>query len=116
VASLKAQFIRELASRVALTILGDPAQASPYILCFAIPGINADALINQTASAIAIASGSACSSGTIDPSSVLRAMGIEGDLLYGAVRISFDPAHTPADIRVAVAAISAAVERIQAAS
>ncbi len=116
VASLKAQFIRELASRVALTILGDPAQSSPYILCFAIPGINADALINQTASAIAIASGSACSSGTIDPSSVLRAMGIEGDLLYGAVRISFDPAHTPADIRVAVAAISAAVERIQAAS
>lgn len=109
----KARLIDQLQAALPLQINGDSEQASPYILNLSIAGITSDALINQTASEIAIASGSACSSGTIEPSRVLRAMGIEGERLHGAVRISFDPAHTEADIDFAADAIARAVARIR---
>ncbi|MBK1735428.1 cysteine desulfurase [Halorhodospira abdelmalekii] len=87
--------------------------SSPYILNFSIPGISSAALINQTRDQIAIASGSACAAGAIDPSPVLRAMGVDDDALYGAVRISFSRQHSAADIDFAAAAIAAAVDRIR---
>ncbi len=113
VAALKAQCVEMLKASLDPSIHGDPDRTSPYILNFAIKGIRSDALINQTASEIAIASGSACSSGAVEPSAVLRAMGIEGDALRGAVRLSFDRSHTRDDISTAVAAIAAAVQRLR---
>jgi cysteine desulfurase len=113
IASLKTQFVQTLSAKLPISIHGDQDQASPYILNFAIPGIRSDALINQTAGEIAIASGSACSSGTVEPSAVLRAMGLAGDALYGAVRIGFDRNHTSEDITAAIAAIAGAVQRIR---
>lgn len=113
VRKLRNQFIERLSEQVPLKVHGAAEAASPYIVNFSIPGIGSDALINQCAGEIAIASGSACSSGTVEPSYVLRAMGLEGDLLYGAVRVSFDRYHTPADIAVAVEAIVNAVNRIR---
>jgi cysteine desulfurase len=113
VARLKAEFIDTLSARVSLSVHGAQDAASPYIVNLSVRGIGSDALINQCAAEIAIASGSACSSGTVEPSHVLRAMGLEGDPLYGAVRVSFDRYHTSADIEVAVDAIANAVERIK---
>lgn len=111
---LHAQFIEGLRAEVPLKRHGDPAHGSPYILNFSVPGIGSDALINQCAAEVAFASGSACSSGTIDPSHVLRAMGVTGEDLRGAVRVSFDRYLTPDDIAQAVASILAAIKRIQA--
>jgi cysteine desulfurase len=51
--------------------------------------VSADSLIIALRDEVAIASGSACNSGAVETSHVLRSMGIEGDRLYGAVRISF---------------------------
>ncbi len=90
-----------------------PVVRSPYIINFSIAGIGSDALINQLWNKIAISSGSACSSGTIEPSYVLRAMGIEGDDLYGAVRVSFSRDHSTNDILYAVEEIVAAVNRMR---
>ncbi|MCG5531016.1 cysteine desulfurase [Halorhodospira halochloris] len=87
--------------------------SSPYIINFAIAGIPSSVLINQTREQIAIASGSACSSGSLDPSPILRAMGVEGDPLYGAVRVSFSRQHTEAEIDYAAAAISNAAQRVK---
>ncbi|KAA6182247.1 cysteine desulfurase [Thiohalocapsa marina] len=115
VADLKAQFLERLGAALPLQVHGSPQQASPYIVNLSIDGIRSDALINQTAADIAIASGSACSSGTVDPSPVLRAMGVAEEALYGAVRVSFAPQHTPAEIAFAADAIIAAVQRIRAA-
>ncbi len=113
VTALRAQFVDAVTNKLGAIIHGDPDCASPYILNFAVPGIRSDALINQTAAEIAIASGSACSSGAFEPSPVLRAMGIEGDSLYGAVRISFDRSHTEDDIGTAVETITAAIHRMR---
>ncbi|NCC41200.1 MAG: cysteine desulfurase [Gammaproteobacteria bacterium] len=113
VTRLRAQFVEMLSSRVSLNLHGALDVTSPYILNFSIPGISSDVLINQCAADIAMASGAACSSGTVEPSYVLRAMGLEGDALYGAVRVSFDRYHTPVDINVAVDVITEAVKRIK---
>ncbi len=113
VSALKRQFIEQLAQYSAIKINGDVERSSPFIVNFSISGISSDALINQLATTVALSSGSACSSGTIDPSYVLRAMDIEGDHLYGAVRASFSRYHTMADISLAVERIIAAVHRMQ---
>lgn len=113
VTDLKHHFIESLGSRLPIQIHGQPQDASPYIVNFSIAGIGSDALINQLADEIAIASGSACSSGTVEPSYVLRAMGVEGDALYGAVRLSFDRNHSIENVSTAVDQIVAAVRRMQ---
>lgn len=112
VAELKRQFLIRLRARLSIQVHGEGAVTSPYIVNLSVPGIGSDALINQVAYTIAIASGSACSSGTVEPSAVLRTMGIEGDLLYGAVRVSFDRTHSLNDVITAADAIIAAVQRI----
>lgn len=75
VSGLKQRFLHRLGEDVRVQINGDPARTSPYILNLSFEGVPSDALINQLADEIAIGSGSACSSGAIDPSHVLRAMG-----------------------------------------
>ncbi|MDQ5909479.1 MAG: cysteine desulfurase [Pseudomonadota bacterium] len=113
VAGLKRQFLEQLGSRQPIQVHGDPTHCSPYIVNFAIPGISSTALINQLATEVALGSGSACSSGAVEPSPVLRAMGIEDESLYGAVRLSFSRDHTPAEVTLAVERIAAAAQRIQ---
>lgn len=113
VAQLKAHFMGCISAELPVRLQGNAARVSPYIANLSIVGIRSDALINQTSAEIAIASGAACSAGTYEPSPVLRAMGVEGDTLYGAVRVSFDRNHTTADMDRAAAAIVAAVRRIR---
>jgi cysteine desulfurase len=58
------------------------------------------------------ASGSACSSGAIDPSHVLLAMGMDRARALSCVRFSFGYASTDADVERALAAIPAAVGQL----
>lgn len=113
IAELRRRFIELLTPRLTTQIYGDPERVSPYIVNFSMPGISSDALINQLATEVALASGSACSSGSVEPSYVLRAMGVEGDALYGAVRLSFDRNHSVDDVSTAVDRIVAAIRRMQ---
>lgn len=116
VTKLKQIFLELLRSKLPVQVNGDVEHSSPYIVNISLAGISSDALINQLLSEVAISSGSACSSGTIESSYVLRAMGIEGDTLYGAVRISFSRHHSMAEITQAATSIIAAVYRVQALS
>ncbi|MBK1644802.1 cysteine desulfurase [Thiocapsa imhoffii] len=116
VSALKARFIARLSRGPSYQINGDPARTSPYILNLAFDGVASDALINQVSDHLAIGSGSACTSGTIEPSHVLRAMGGEDDRLYGAVRISFDRDHRDAEIDHAADRLMDAAARILALS
>jgi cysteine desulfurase len=57
--------------------------------CFAIAGLKAEtAVIALDLAGVAVSSGSACSSGKVQPSHVLQAMGVDGDLARCALRIS----------------------------
>lgn len=76
---------------------GDQENKLPNIINVSFAHVSADSLLIALRDEVAIASGSACNSGAIEASHVLRAMGIEGDRLYGAVRISFGRYTTEAE-------------------
>jgi cysteine desulfurase len=71
----------------------------PNTSLFTVPGLKAEtAIIAFDLNGIAVSSGSACSSGKVQASHVLAAMGVEPELARGAVRISLGWSTTEADI------------------
>ena len=72
---------------------------------FTVPGLKAEtAVIGFDLAGIAVSSGSACSSGKVQPSHVLAAMGFPKDLAKGAVRLSLGWSTSEADIDLALKA------------
>jgi cysteine desulfurase len=65
---------------------------------------------------VACSYGSACSSGSLLPSPVLKAMGVPDEVLRSAVRFSFGPSLDPADIDEAADRIGGMVRRLRAES
>jgi cysteine desulfurase len=96
--------------------IGSP-DALPTTLNVSFPDCRADVLLMALDLAgVACSTGSACSSGSLLPSPVLRAMGIPDEVLHSAVRFSFGPGVSFADIDDAAGRISGAVGRVRADS
>jgi cysteine desulfurase len=82
-----------------VVIFSADAQRLPNTTLFTIPGLRAEtAVIGFDLEGIAVSSGSACSSGKVQPSHVLEAMGFGANLAQGAVRLSLGWSTTEADI------------------
>ena len=80
-------------------------QRLPNTSLFTVPGLKAEtAVIGFDLGGIAVSSGSACSSGKVQPSHVLAAMGVGRELAQGAVRLSLGWSTTEADIDLALQA------------
>jgi cysteine desulfurase len=92
---------------------GDQVTKLPHIINVSFDQVGADSLLIALRDELAIASGSACNTGAIEASHVLRSMGIEGDRLYGAVRISFGRYTTESDIQQAGRHICTAVAHLR---
>ena len=70
-------------------------------------------LINLDLEGVAVSTGSACSSGTLEPSPVIRALGVDDELARGSIRFSFGKDNTEADVDYAVEVLAQAVERLR---
>jgi len=70
-------------------------------------------LINLDLEGVAVSTGSACSSGTLEPSPVIRALGVTDELARGSLRFSFGKDNTDADVDYVVEVLAAAVERLR---
>ena len=80
-------------------IFGQSAPRLPNTTLFAVPGMKAEtAIIAFDLNGIAVSSGSACSSGKVQASHVLAAMGVEPALAQGAVRVSLGWSTTESDV------------------
>ena len=73
-------------------------------------------LINLDLEGVAVSTGSACSSGTLEPSPVIRALGVSDEVARGSIRFSFGKDNTDDDVDYTVAVLSQAVERLRALS
>src|ERR1700738_564655 len=80
-------------------VFSDDVPRLPNTALFTVPGLKAEtAVIGFDLAGIAVSSGSACSSGKVQPSHVLKAMGFGPELAQGAVRLSLGWSTSGADI------------------
>ncbi|MFQ6333711.1 cysteine desulfurase family protein [Methylophilus sp. 3sh_L] len=103
--------------RLGAVIFGANTARLPNTSFFAIPNIEGETLVTALDKAgFAVASGSACSSDSTEPSHVLLAMGIEPDLARGAVRVSLSDSNTAEEISEFLAALQKEVQRLKGLS
>jgi cysteine desulfurase len=82
-----------------MIVFSDQVPRLPNTTLFTVPGLKAEtAVIGFDLAGIAVSSGSACSSGKVQPSHVLEAMGAGPALAQGAVRLSLGWSTSEADI------------------
>ncbi len=95
-------------------VTGDPANRLPNTANIAFEFVEGEAillLLNQQG--IAASSGSACTSGSLEPSHVMRAMGIPYTAAHGTIRFSLSRYNTEAEIDRVIAAVPAIIARLR---
>ena len=82
-----------------IVVFGAGAERLPNTTLFALSGMKAEtAVIAFDLEGVAVSSGAACSSGKVQPSHVLAAMGVPPELARAAVRVSLGPTTTQSEI------------------
>ncbi|HTW54003.1 MAG TPA: aminotransferase class V-fold PLP-dependent enzyme [Stellaceae bacterium] len=113
---LREQLQTNLRQRVpGLVINGDLDHRLPGSLNVSVPGTTAPDLIEACAS-IAISTGSACTSASVEPSYVLRALGLSDERANASIRLGLGRFTTAADVDFAADAIAAAAARLRVKS
>lgn len=97
-----------------LVIIAEQSGRAPHLLSVAIPGADSEALLmHLDLAGIAASSGSACSTGAVEPSHVLLAMGVPRDLALGTIRFSFGRESTMEDVERAVEVVPGVVAKVR---
>ena len=92
-------------------------ERAPHVSNVSIPGTDSEALLmHLDLAGIACSSGSACSTGAIEPSHVLTAMGVPRELGIAALRFSFGKDNTAEDVDAVIGALPKIVEKVRALS
>jgi len=118
VLALRRRLLTTLEHQVPPVVLnGPPDGGVPHTLNLSFPGCQADALLmTLDLAGVACSTGSACSSGSLLPSPVLRAMELPPQLLRSAMRFSLSALLTAQEIDEAARRIAAAVRQLRAFS
>jgi cysteine desulfurase len=97
--SLRNRLENGLRQTPGMIVFSSDAPRLPNTTLFTVPGLKAEtAVIGFDLASVAVSSGSACSSGKVQPSHVLKAMGFGPEIAQGAVRLSLGWATSDADI------------------
>ncbi len=96
-----------------VVIFSQQAKRLPNTIFFAVQGIEgATLLMSLDRDGIAVSSGSACASGSGEPSHVLQAMGVEEGLAHGAVRVSFGSGNTVEEVDLLISSLQRQIESL----
>jgi cysteine desulfurase len=103
-----------LAGPVPPTVIGAASPRLPHTLSVAFHGFNRQALqMALDRHGLACSTGSACASGSSQPSHVLQAMGLASEMIEGAIRLSLSGETTEAEILAAVERIAKVVRSLK---
>jgi len=95
----------------AVTIFAERTERLPNTVQFGVAGFDGETLLMQLdRKAIAVSSGSACTSGKTEPSHVLKAMKVPDSLANSAIRVSFGKKNTMSDVDVLLKALHDIIE------
>ena len=98
-------------------INGWQAERAPHISNASIPGTDSEALLmHLDLAGVACSSGSACSTGAVEPSHVLTAMGVPRELGVAALRFSFGKDSTLDDVETVETLLPKIVEKVRSLS
>jgi cysteine desulfurase len=96
-------------------LLGAAAERLPNTALACFPGVAAQALLMLLSEAgICVSGGAACASGSLEPSHVLKAMGIDPRVAQGEVRFSLGRFNTEADLERLFEILPAALRKVAA--
>src|SRR5438309_2010542 len=112
--------LRDELERRVLTIVPDAVingwqgERAPHISNVSIPGTDSEALLmHLDLAGIACSSGSACSTGTVEPSHVLTAMSVPRELGVSALRFSFGRDNAAEDVDTVIGALPKIVDKVR---
>ncbi len=96
---------------------GHSQHALPHLLNMTFPNAEGESLLlSLDAVGVAVSTGSACTSGDLEPSHVLTAMGIPPELAHGSLRFSLGRDNTADDLDYVLDQLPAIVERLRSMS
>ncbi|MBV9959273.1 MAG: cysteine desulfurase [Acidobacteria bacterium] len=112
---LRDRFERGVAQSIEDVVFnGDAARRLPHLSNISFRYIEGEGLlINLDLQGIAVSTGSACSSGSLEPSPVIRALGRNDELARGSIRFSFGKDNTEEDVDYMLEVLPRAVENLR---
>ena len=116
--ALRDKLINGILSNIPDTVLnGHPEKRLPHNVNVSVKYVEGEAmLLNMDLLGIGASSGSACTSGSLEPSHVLLAMGIPHELAHGSLRMTLGKSNTGEDIEYVLEALPPIVEKLRAMS
>ncbi|MEE4384639.1 MAG: aminotransferase class V-fold PLP-dependent enzyme [Pseudomonadales bacterium] len=114
-ARLQERFLDRVRSVPGVHLNGDPERRVAAIVNLAFEGVDGEALLMALAADVACSSGSACNSAIVEPSHVLRGLGLPDALAHASIRFSFGRFTTADEVDRAARAVVDAVDRLRGA-
>jgi cysteine desulfurase len=113
--NLRDRFERMVSEGISDVIFnGDPEKRLSHISNISFRFIEGEGLlINLDLQGVAVSTGSACSSGTLEPSPVIKALGHDDELARGSIRFSFGNDNTEAEVDYVVDVLARAVDKLR---
>jgi len=117
-AALRDRLIQGVLAKIPYSRLtGHPTERLPNSASFVFEFIEGESiLLNLDLAGICASSGSACTSGSLEPSHVLKAMGIPVEIAHGSLRLTLGHENTEDDVDYVLAMLPGIVERLRAMS
>lgn len=110
--ALSKKFIDSMLSMPEVYLNGDKELRVPGNVNVSFAGVEGESMIGAI-KALAVSSGSACTSASLEPSYVLRALGLDEDLAHTSIRFGIGRFTTEADIEYAISIIKQGIDRLR---
>jgi cysteine desulfurase len=114
--TLRNQLEARLLSLEAVSVNGSVPHRLPHVTNLSFHHVEAEALLMAVGKEIALSSGSACTSGSLEPSYVLKAMGLSDETAYSSLRFALGRFTTKEEIEFTCERLTGAVTELRSAS